>query len=211
MKQLCLACMLCLFHSFLFAQSQSTEVDYQKQSRPAIVNDLPFDAKTVENAIDDTLSKMGYKGSGSKGFTVYKGVHLTELGSDSYDLYFMVDKKSRRDKENSTVTLMISKGFDAFISKSTDKTVFEKAQNYLDSLRNMVARYDLEQQIKTQEEELKKAEKKNADLQDEAKDLEKKKRKLEDQISDNIKDQQNQVKELDKQRQILEVLRGKRK
>ena len=73
MKQLCLACMLCLFHSFLFAQSQSIEVDYQKQSRPAIVNDLPFDAKTVENAIDDTLSKMGYKGSGSKGFTVYKG------------------------------------------------------------------------------------------------------------------------------------------
>ena len=126
MKRLCLACILCFCYSFLFAQSRSTEVDYQKQSRPAIVNDLPFDAKTVENAIEDTLSKMGYKGSNSKGFTVYKGVRLLELGPDPYDLYFMVDKKSRKDKENSTVTMMVSKGFDAFVSKSSDKAVFEK-------------------------------------------------------------------------------------
>ena len=211
MKQLCLAFVLFLSHSFSFSQSKSTEVDYQKQSRPAIVNDVPFGAKTIENAIDDTLSKMGYKGTGSKGFTVYKGVRFSQLGPDAYDLYFMVDKKSRKDNENSTVTMMISKGFDAFVSKSSDKAVFENAQTYLDSLRNMVAKYDLEQQISAQEEELKKAVKKNTELQDKAKDLEKKKRRLEDDISDNIKDQQNQVKELEKQRQILEVLRGKRK
>lgn len=211
MKQLCLVCTLFFFHSLLFSQSRSADVEYQKIQRPAIVNDVPFDAKTVENAIEDTLTKLGYKSTSSKGFTVYKGVRLPELGPDAYDLYFMVDKKSRKDKENSTVTMMISKGFDAFVSKSSDATVFGRTQTYLDSLRNTVAKYDLEQQISAQEAELKKADKKNVQLQEDAKDLAKKKRKLEDQISDNIKDQSNQAKELEKQKQILEVLRGKRK
>jgi len=194
-----------------FSQTQSAEVEYQKQPRPAMVNDVPFASKTIEDAIEDTLSKLGYKGTSSKGFTVYKGVRLQELGPDPYDLYFMVDKKSRKDKDNSTVTMMVSKGYDAFVSKLSDAAVYERSRAYLDSLRNIVARYDLEQQITAQEEELKKADKKNTDLQDQAKDLEKKRRKLEEQVADNIKDQANQVKEVEKQRQILEVLRGKRK
>ncbi|CAN5723064.1 hypothetical protein BH11BAC4_BH11BAC4_15730 [soil metagenome] len=211
MRKLILCSLFCISNALLFAQTKGMDVEYQKQLRPAVVNDLPFDAKTVEKAIDDTLSKLGYKSTSSKGFTVYKGVRLAELGPDSYDLYFMVDKKSRKDNENSTVTLMLTKGFDAFVSSSSDPSVYEHSKTYLDSLRNTVARYDLEQQIMAQEEAIKKADKKNTDYREEGKDLEKKKRKLEDQIADNIKDQANQVKELEKQRQILEVLKRKRK
>lgn len=211
MKQFFLLLIICPFYSFSFAQAHSIKVDYQKVSRPALENDVPFPSKTVENALEDTFSKMGYKGTSSKGFTVYKGVHLPELGPDAYDIYFMVDKKSRKDKENSTVTMMVSKGFDAFISESSDGVVFGKAKTYLDSLRNMLASFDLEQQIAAQEEEVKSAEKKNTNLQDDAKELEKKKRKLEEQLADNIKDQEKQVKELEKQKQILDVMKTKRK
>ena len=211
MKQIFLGCLLCFSHLFLFAQTRSTEVDYQKQSRPALVNDVPFPSATIEKAIEDTFSKMGYKSINSKGYTVYKGVRLPQLGTDSYDVYFMVDKKSRKDKENSTVTMMVTKGFDAFVSRSSDAAVFERSQTYLDSLRNMIAIYDLEQQITAQQEEVKKADKKSADLEDEAKSLEKKKRKLEEDISDNDKARNNQEKEIEKQKQILEVLKGKRK
>lgn len=199
------------FNSMVYAQSQSVQVEYQKVLRPALVNEIPFGVKTIENAIEESFSKMGYKKSSSKGFDVFKGVHLTQLGPDPYDLYFMVDKKSRRDKENSTVTMMISKGFDEFVSQASDEALFTKSKNYLDSIRNMIASYDLEQQISAQEDEVKAADKKNTDLQDESVDLEKKKRKLDDQISKNMKEQQNQVKELEKQRQILDVLKSKRK
>lgn len=211
MKRLVFLLLGCCLYTVSMAQARSTKVEYQKEMRQAIEHDVPFPAKTVENALEDAFSKMGYKNTSSKGFTVYKGVRMQELGSDTYDLYFMVDKKSRKDKDNSTVTMMVSKGFDAFITENDDKTVFGNAKTYLDSLRNMLAAYDLEQQIIAQEEELKSADKKSTNLQDEGKDLEKKKRRLEQQIEDNIKDQEKQVKELDKQKQILETLKGKRK
>jgi len=211
MKKMCLALLLCVCSSLLYAQSRITEVEYQKVSRPAIVNEVPFASKTVEKAIEEDFAKKGYKGTSSKGFTVYKGVRLPQLGPDAYDIYFMAEKKSRRDNDNSTVTMMITKGFDAFVSQSTDATLFGNAQTYLDSLRNIVAVYDLEQQILAQEDELKKADKKNESLKEEAKDLEKKKKKLEDQIEDNIKDQKNQEKEVEKQKQILETLKANRK
>lgn len=211
MRKLSVIVLLCLLHSMLFAQSRTVKVDYQKEPRPAIENDVPFPVKTVEKAIIDTFTKMGYKATSSKGFTVFKGVSMPELGPDSYDLYFMVDKKSRKDNENSTVTLMVTKGFDNFVSESSDEKVHNKAKTYLDSLRNTLASFDLEQQIAAQEEELKSAEKKSEDLIDDGKELEKKMRKLEDQISGNTKDQAKQVKEIEKQRQILEVMKAKRK
>jgi len=202
------ACCLCVFS---VAQTRTTTTEYQKVSRSALVNEVPFPAKTVENAIEDAFSKKGYKGSSSKGFTVYKGVRLPELGNDAYDLYFMVDKKSRKDNDNSIVTLMVSKGFDEFVTESSEGNPLGKAKNYLDSLRNTLAAYDLEQQISTQEEEVKKADKKNESLRDDEKDLLKKKKKLEEDIEDNKKSQEKQEKELEKQKQILETLKGKRK
>ncbi len=210
MKRLILILAICAAPVLLFSQSRITEAEYQKIPRPALINDLPFPSKTIENAIDDAFIKSGYKGSTSKGFTIYKGVRKQELGPDAYDLYFMVERKSRKESDISTVTMMISKGFDAFVSKSSDEQVFNNAQKYLDSLRNTVAAYDLEMQISEQESELKSAEKKYESLLDEEKDLEKKKKKLEDQLADNKKEQQKQSGELENQRQVLEVLKVKR-
>lgn len=193
------------------AQSRTATVEYQKVNRQAVVAEIPFPEKTIRDAIDNKMEQMGYKGKDSKGFTVYKGVRMPELGSDSYDLYFMADRKSRKEKENSTLTLMITKGFDSFVSDSTDARVMNNAKNYLDSIRNMIAAYDLEQQIIAQEDAVKKADKKYNNLVDDGASLEKKRKNIEKDIEDNKKDQANQQAEIEKQKQILETLRGKRK
>ena len=193
------------------AQSRTATVEYQKINRQAVVNEIPFPEKTIRDAIDNKMQQMGYKGKDSKGYTVYKGVRMPELGNDSYDLYFMADRKSRKEKENSTLTLMISKGFDSFIADSTDNKVMDNAKNYLDSIKSMIAAYDLEQQIIAQEDAIKKADKKSANLIDDGVSLEKKRKNIEQDIADNKKNQVNQLAEIEKQKQILEVLRGKRK
>lgn len=211
MRKLIIMFALYLLHSGSFAQAHFDKVDYQKESRSSIVHDIPFSSATVEKAIDDAFAALGYKGTSSKGFTVYKGVRLIEIGEEAYDIYFMVDKKSRKDKDNSTVTMMLSKGFDEFLTVKSDEKVLDKARVYLDSLRNIVSVFDLKQQIAAQEDEVKKADKKNVSLQDELKDLEKRKRKLEDQIAGNMTDQQNQLTEIAKQKQILETLKAKLK
>jgi hypothetical protein len=193
------------------AQARYTTTEFQKVMRPAIVADIPFPEKTISNAIEDKMSKSGYKGKSVKGFTMYPGVHLNELGSGNYDMYFMIDRVSRKDKGNSTVTLMLSKGFDAFVSDSSDVTVIESAKTYLNNLRDMVAAYDLELQIAEQDDVIKKADKKYNSLMDDGTDLQKKKRKIEEQIVENTAAQAAQKTETEKQRQVLETLKAKRK
>ncbi len=193
------------------AQSTTATVEYLKVNRQAVVNDVPFPEKTIRDAIDNKMEQLGYKGKESKGFMVYKGVRLAELGNDSYDLYFMADRVSRKNKENSTLTLMISKGFDSFVADSTDAGLINNAKKYLDSIKLTIAAFDLELQITAQEDAVKKSDKKYNGLVEDGEDLEKKRKSIEKDIEDNKKNQANQKADIEKQRQILETLRGKRK
>ncbi|MBL0145717.1 MAG: hypothetical protein IPP48_08125 [Chitinophagaceae bacterium] len=153
-----------LFVAVLFAfagiaQSRTTTVEFQKINRQAIINEFPFAEKTTRNAIDEKFEKMGYKGKDVKGYVVYRGVSLANIGPDSYDLYFMVDRKSKKEKDIAVVTMLISKGFDSFLSDSTGTNVMNNGKRYLDSLISVIAAYDLELQIKDQEDALKSNEK----------------------------------------------------
>jgi len=208
MKKIVVLVLLFVLNLHANAQSRTSTVEYQKTDREAIVNEVPFSEDMITRAIQDTLEKLGYKGKESKGFIVYKGVKMPALGSEAYDLYFSVDKKSKREKDISKVTLMISKGFDIFVTEKSDPGLVRNAKTYLDSLRNTVAIYDKGQQISEQEEVVKKAEKKIENLAEDAQDLQKKKKKLEKEIEDNIKEQADQQKELEKQRQVLSTLKG---
>jgi hypothetical protein len=200
-----------VFCTAALAQSRTETVSYLKINRQAVVNEIPFAEKTVRDAIDSKMQQLGYKGKDSKGFTVYKGVKIAELGNESYDLYFMADKKSRKDKDNSVLTLMISKGFEVFAADSTDAALMSNAKEYLNNIKTMIAAYDLDQQIIAQEDAVKKADKKYNNLIDDGQSLEKKRKNIEKDIEDNKKDQAAQQAEIEKQKQILETLRGKRK
>lgn len=199
------------FVAMAAAQSRTETVAYQKINRQAVVNDIPFPEKTVRDAIENKMEQMGYKGKDVKGFTVYKGVRLADLGNDSYDLYFSADRKSRKEKEYSTLTLMIAKGFDSFVADSTDSRLMSNAKGYLDTIKVMIGAYDLEQQIMAQEDAVKKADKKHVNLIDDGASLEKKRKSIEQDIEENKKNQASQLTEIEKQKQILETLRAKRK
>ena len=194
-----------------FAQAQVTFIDFQKATRQAIKADMPYNAGTAEDAINDKMGKLGYKGKSKDGFTVFKGVKLAELGDGTYDLYFMVDKKAKKDKDNSVITLLIAKGNEQFVTDADNPTVISGGKTFLENFSNAIGAFDLEKQITEQTDAVKAAQKKAAKLEDDAGDLQKKKKKIEQQIEDNIKDQEKQRAELEKQNTILETLRSKRK
>jgi len=193
------------------AQSYTGTVEFQKVLRETVVNILPFPEKVIMGAIEDTMQKMGYKGKEVKDFTVYRGVKLPDFNNVPLDLYFMAERKSKKEKETAIVTLMVAKGFDDFITRASNAELVEKAKVFMDSLRNAVGDYDLEQQIAEQETVMKENEKKSNDLVSEAEDLQKKKKKLEKEIEDNTKQQANMKSEAEKQQQILETLKSRRR
>jgi hypothetical protein len=194
-----------------FSQAISTIAQYQKTQQPALQVEIPFPSKTVDKAVDDKFSKLGYKGSSDKDYTVYKGARLQEISTDPYDLYFKSDRKSRDQKDVTVLTLLISSGYQKFIGDSTNLTLINNAKLFLDSLVNTVAAYDLEQQISDQQNVVKKAGKKLSDLSDNGQDLAKKQKKLQQDIADNTQAQATQQAELSKQQQILTTLISQRK
>jgi hypothetical protein len=142
MKKLSVGAILLCAALSVGAQSRTSTVEFSKINRQAVVNEIPFPEKTVRNAIEDKMGKSGYKSKEMKGYNVYRGVRMPEIGADTYDMYFMVDRKSRKDKEASTITLLLTKGFDNFISDSTDATVINNAKNYLNTIKIMIGAYD---------------------------------------------------------------------
>ncbi len=211
MKTLFTFLAIAAFYLSVQAQSEITTVNYLKIDRQAVANEIPFSEKTIMKAIDNKMQQMGYKGKDTKGFTVYKAVRLPELGSANYDLYFIAERKSRRNKENSTVTLMISKGEENFATVKDDAALMDNAKKYLENILPMITTYDLEQQINDQQDAVNNADKKYNNLIDEGQSLEKKRKNIEKDIEDNKKYQANQAIEIEKQKQKLEALKGSRK
>jgi hypothetical protein len=161
--------------------------------------------------IIENIEKRGYRGKDNKGYTVFKGVMIPEIGPVAYDLYFKTDRKSRKEKDITILTMMVSSGFEKFIGDTTDSKVIDNAKTFLNNQTAAVIAYDLELQVKEQEELTAKADKKYNNLVEDGQDLLKKKEKLEKDIADNTQKQAEQKAEAEKQRQILDTLKGKRK
>lgn len=211
MKKITAFILLCFLCTIVNAQSSIETVSYLKTDQQAVVNEIPFPEKIIMSAIDNKMEQMGYKGKSTKGFTIYKGVRMAELGTGQYDLYFTADRMSRKNKENSTLTLIISTGNDVFANEKTNYGLMDKAKTYLDSIASMIKAYDLEQQITEQQNAVDKAGKKYNNLVDDGQSLEKKRKDVEKDIEDNKKDQEKQLTDIEKQKLILETLKSKRK
>ena len=91
MKKLAFLTIALFSFSHSFSQAIVTITDYQKIQEPAIQYEIPYAEETVTKAIEDTLEKQGYKGKDTKGYTLYRDVHSTALGPDTYNLYFKVN------------------------------------------------------------------------------------------------------------------------
>ncbi|HQW84065.1 MAG TPA: hypothetical protein PK987_06390 [Ferruginibacter sp.] len=211
MKNIIVFILFCFGYISVTAQSTIETVSYQKTDHEAVVNEIPFPEKTIMNAIDTKMQQLGYKGKSSKGYTVYKAVQLAELGNDTYDLYFTADRKSRKNKDNSTLTLLISTGNDVFASETNNSTLMNNAKSYLNGIVNMIGAYDLEQQITVQQDIIDKSNKKYYSLIDDSKNLEKKRKDIEKDIENNKKDQEKQQADIEKQKSLLQNLIGQRK
>ena len=196
----------------LQAQAIETKATYNKVAQPAVLAEYIYDAAIVETAITDDLKQRGFgKGKSTKGYNLYQAINFAEISADKIDLYIKTEKKSKKEKDRTIVTVLVSKGYDNFVSGTTETAMMTAILNYVNGLKPKFDTNSLELQVKDQEELVKKAEKKYNNLTDEGVDLEKKKRKVEDDIATNKNDQSAQKNEVEKQRQILASLKAQRK
>jgi hypothetical protein len=201
----------------VFSQAFEGTVEYNKKKHAAYIIEYAYPPEAVENALIEKMEQLGYKSkeekgmfNKDKGFRVHKGAYINDIHESSMDYAFKVERKSRRDKDESVVYLVILRnGQDAkSIFLNTD---IEKAKSFLNNLQPRVESSHLELQIKGQEDGVSKAEKKLKTLQEDQTAMEKKIKQLQEDLETNAKDQEKQKKEVDSQKSILDVLKGKRK
>jgi hypothetical protein len=210
-----------LFAGIIPASSQSTftTITINKNIQPGLVLHLPNNTEVAEGTILQKLKETGYspetkgkffwKKNKRDGFYVFNGVTLSALNNQKLDMYFKVQQESNSNKNQSIIYLLVSKGYDNYISPEVDSVSFLAATNFLNGFVANTASYRLNLDIETQEKVLKTAENKLVDLQDDEKSLIKKIDGLNADLRNKKDDQVMQEKEIVNQKIKLEALKAK--
>lgn len=199
-----------LISTCVSAQAYESSIQYDKKKQAAIAIDYRYSPEAVENAVVKKLTKLGYKAkeekgilNRDKGFLVYKNIYVTDISQSRMDYLVKVERKSKKESDESVLYLVIMKGDQNALNTMNADDV-DNAKNFLNDMLDEVEEANLDLEIKGQETIVAKAEKKLSDLQKDRKELEEK-------LEKNIKDQEDTSKDIENQKQTLEMLRGKRK
>jgi hypothetical protein len=210
-----------LFTGVITASSQSTftAITIDKKVQPGLVLQLPNNTDVAENTILQKLKETGYtpetkgelfwKTNKLDGFYVFNGISLAALNNQKLDMYFKVEPKSKTQKDQSTIYLLVSKGYDNFISPEADSATFAAATDFLNGFVGTTASYRLNLDIEEQGKVVKNAEKKLTHLQEDDKDLVRKIDELQADLRNKKKEQLMQEKEITNQKVKLEFLKAK--
>src|SRR5688500_5481021 len=201
------------------SQASFTPITINKNLQPGLVLHLPNNTEVAEGTILQKLKETGYapetkgqlfwKKNKLDGFYVFNGITLPALNNQKLDMYFKVERESKSQKEQSIIYLLVSKGYDNFISPDVDSVTFLAATDFLNGFVATTASYRLNLDIEEQEKVVKSAEKKLGDLQDDERSLVKKIEELQADLGNKKNDQVMQEKEIANQKMRLEELKAK--
>ena len=189
-----------------FAQAYDGTSDYNKKSQAAVLIEYKYPQETVEKALKNKLELQGLKLKSNKSYMVAYNSVISNISSNQIEYAFMVDRKSKREKETTVITLVMNI---ADINTTADNAA--KAKDFLNELGVSIDALNVENMIVDQTKIFEKAEKKNKNLLEDISDLEKKIRKYQDDLSKTKKYQDDQQKEVKRQQDILDTIKAKRK
>ncbi len=200
-----------LFSLPTFSQSKTGKVDYYKGDKMAATIDLPYDADVVQEAIKDFLSKKCTRSERAKGFDVFRQAKLHENDPELLDVHCKVESKGKKDNEAVIYVLIGRPGENMGVRTSDDHYKHEEAKKLLNQMLPSIEAYKLEAEIKAQEDQVKKEEKRLSVLVDDQKELEKRIKTLQEKLEENKLDQKKQADEAARQRNLLEGLKNRRR
>jgi len=177
------------------AQSYKSNYTFQKNVYPVAALQVPFDEDAVKDAMIDYMQSHGFKEAHYKDFLVFRDVPMDKNSSAVSDAYFIIDRKSRSEKDITVISLLpVKKGETLSPSSIEDSSYTRIAMVYLDSLKRNVQSYSLTKLIEAQQKTLDKTKAKMVDLKNDSGDIAKKIRNYESELAQNKIDQENQTK-----------------
>lgn len=162
------------------AQNARVEsVKIKKVSQSGFVADYTVSKSLMQLTLDDKISKaVNTKGSKSSGFRLYKGVTFPALSANKVDIYTKVEGKKNAPK----VLMLVSTGYDNFVTTSSDATTSNNIITFLNGLSQDANAKQAELDLLAQQKKVKEAEAKLKKSQKEQERIAKEKERLEKKL-----------------------------
>ncbi|HLO80890.1 MAG TPA: hypothetical protein VK166_08030 [Chitinophagaceae bacterium] len=216
MKRSAMALMLLLIFAFQTeAQKQTKQylgkVKYEKTEQEATIFEVPYPAGQVEEGLKGLAEKQGVKVREKNGFYEARGLVLQKIGSNKHDVYYKVEKDGKN--ESKVYMILAEPGEDLTNRTSSHAELAGSAAGgavILASIAPHLDEHDFNMVKMDQEAEIKKAERKLADLQDEQTKLQKRLADINKELDKNAQDQQKLTADLETKKSGLEELLNKR-
>jgi hypothetical protein len=206
MKNIILVVVFFITAQFSTAQAYDGSVDYLKKSQAAVIAEYKYPQETVEKTLKDKLERLGLKVKSSKGFLVAYNAVIGSISSNQMEYAFQVDRKSKREKETTVISMVMNVND---VNATADNA--SKAKDFLNELAPAIDALNIDNMVADQSSVVEKAQKKNKNLQEDIESLEKKIRNYQDDLAKTKRQQEEQVKEVQRQQEILETIKAKRK
>jgi septal ring factor EnvC (AmiA/AmiB activator) len=191
-------------------QAQNAEestISILKVDQPCVKATYNVSEDVLSTAWNTEMAKYDIKKSSKVkgGFQKYSGVNIPSISADKIDLYIKMDGK----KDNSSLTVLVSKGYDNFVNAEKYPEMVTATKNLMNDLVNGAAIAQLKAEITNQEKVVEKAEKSEKSSIKSGEDLADDMKKLEKRIEDNKSDQEKAKQELEKENKALTELKAK--
>ncbi|MEO6707089.1 MAG: hypothetical protein ABI297_06120 [Ginsengibacter sp.] len=198
-----------------FAQSpMKTLVEYNGQKYPCFIMEYNLPPEEVQNVIQQKMKLQGYNAEKSKGFLVYKSVRLKDLDSEvPQDVLFSIDRKNRKEKDKSVVTLITAKSGlipEGKVKGAPTVANIESSANSIPFFESFQSDMNLQQYnlaISSQEAAVADAEKKLKGLKEDQSKLERKIKDYQNDLGKNQNEQADQLNEVQKQQTLLQQIK----
>lgn len=206
MKKIILVVVCFIIAQFSIAQAYDGSVDYLKKSQAAVIAEYKYPQETVEKTLRDKLERLGLKVKSSKDFLIAYNAVISSVSSNQMEYAFQVDRKSKREKETTVISMVMNVND---LNATADNA--SKAKDFLNELTPAIDALNIDNMVNDQTTVLEKAQKKNKNLQEDIESLEKKIRNYQDDLAKTKRQQEDQVKEVQRQQEILDTIKAKRK
>ncbi|MEO5569303.1 MAG: hypothetical protein ABIS37_00105 [Bacteroidia bacterium] len=207
-----------LLYCSVSAQAVFQNIIFDEKQEPGLMLQLPNKPEVVQNTILQRLEEIGYnpetkgalfwKSNKINGFYVFKQVTLPALKNQTLDFYFNVEQQ-KENKKKSTLYMLVSKGYNNFVSPEADSAVYRAARRFLNGFIKETAAYKLSITIEEQKENIDDSEKKLKNLKEDADDMQKKVDDLKKDMSKNKEEQQNLESKIQEQKKVLDDYNSK--
>lgn len=129
-------------------EAKESMVRYRKADRSGVVATYNYDEDAVRGALLKKLETAGLKDKKvKKGFYVFSGVNWNDIMPEKVDVYVRVDGNSSK----ANAYILIAKGYDNYISSTTDPDAIEKLKNMLNTLGADIEEYKKAQALAAQQ------------------------------------------------------------